>query len=281
MNERRDELDALLARRTLEGLDADEVRRLEDLLAANPQVDAEWVDRIVGEIDAATVDDRAHPLDASLRRALLDAARSEGRGELQVKSGSGPGLDTRHEGGRRAPGGTAGWVRWSGWGMAAVLAGLLALQGPDAATSGTGAGAEAARTASATEQAPTFEAVAERGDAVVASWTPGGHASGDAVVGEVVWSGARQEGVMRFAGLEANPTGLQYQLWIFDAGRDERFPVDGGVFDVPGEADVVEVPIDARLPVDRPTLFAVTLEPAGGVVVSDRTRLATVATVVD
>jgi hypothetical protein len=41
-------------------------------------------------------------------------------------------------------------------------------------------------------------------------------------------------GVMRLRGLLANdPAVAQYQLWIFDAERDDRFPVDGGVFDVP------------------------------------------------
>ena len=43
---------------------------------------------------------------------------------------------------------------------------------------------------------------------------------------------------MRFRGLAANnPTQIQYQLWMFDAERDERYPVDGGVFDVPAGGD--------------------------------------------
>ena len=83
---------------------------------------------------------------------------------------------------------------------------------------------------------------------------------------------------MRFSGLQANaPTDFQYQLWIFDAERDERFPVDGGVFDIPVGQDEVVVPIDARLPVGEATLFAVTVEAPGGVVVSDRSRIAVVA----
>ena len=51
--------------------------------------------------------------------------------------------------------------------------------------------------------------------------------------GEVVWSAAEQRGYLRIAGLPVNdPKARQYQLWIFDARRDERYPVDSGVFDV-------------------------------------------------
>lgn len=83
---------------------------------------------------------------------------------------------------------------------------------------------------------------------------------------------------MRFKGLVANdPQVFQYQLWIFDAQRDERHPVDGGVFDVPPGADEVIVPIHAKLPVGQPVLFAITVEKPGGVVVSDRERIALVA----
>lgn len=80
---------------------------------------------------------------------------------------------------------------------------------------------------------------------------------------------------MRFRGLTANdPAKAQYQLWIFDAERNDAYPVDGGVFDVPenGAAYVV-VRIDPRLSVSRATAFAITVEQPGGVVVSSRGRL--------
>jgi len=94
-------------------------------------------------------------------------------------------------------------------------------------------------------------------------------------LGDVVWSPARQQGFMRFRGLAANdPAVTQYQLWIFDAERNEAYPVDGGVFDVPAgaEGDVL-IQIDPRLPVSRATAFAITVERPGGVVVSSRERL--------
>jgi hypothetical protein len=91
------------------------------------------------------------------------------------------------------------------------------------------------------------------------------------VSGDVVWDPATQRGFLRFVGLAANdPSVHQYQLWIFDAGRDQRYPVDGGVFDIPANATEVVVPIRAALPVLSAKAFAVTIEKPGGVVVSGR-----------
>jgi Anti-sigma-K factor rskA len=89
--------------------------------------------------------------------------------------------------------------------------------------------------------------------------------------GDVVWDPVTQRGFLHFAGLAANdPAVHQYQIWIFDAGRDKRYPVDGGVFDVPANAAEVVIPIRATLMVRKPAAFAVTVEKPGGVVVSGR-----------
>ena len=89
--------------------------------------------------------------------------------------------------------------------------------------------------------------------------------------GDVVWDPVTQRGYLHFAGLAANdPAVHQYQIWIFDAGRDKRYPVDGGVFDVPADATEVVIPIRAALMVRKPAAFAVTVEKPGGVVVSRR-----------
>ncbi len=87
------------------------------------------------------------------------------------------------------------------------------------------------------------------------------------VRGEIAWSDALQAGEMRFAGLPPNDPELQqYQLWIVDPDRYEH-PVDGGVFDALADGDIV-IPVNAKLNVDQPVAFAVTLEQRGGVVVS-------------
>lgn len=96
------------------------------------------------------------------------------------------------------------------------------------------------------------------------------------VKGEAIFDPRSSKGLLVIEGLAANdPTVEQYQLWIFDSTRDERYPVDGGVFDMPACGHAA-VPIEAKLRVDKPVLFAVTVEKPGGVVVSDR-RIALVA----
>ncbi len=141
------------------------------------------------------------------------------------------------------------------------------------------------------------ELLESAGDVISAAWLGIGdvapigapdHPLDHGVAGDVVWSDERDEGYMRISGVEANDPGeYQYQLWIFDADRPvgqlPRFavaglpdlltqrPVDGGVFDIAvGEDGEAIVPIDAKLPIGAGTIFAVTKEPPGGVVVSDR-----------
>ncbi|HNO78308.1 MAG TPA: anti-sigma factor [Phycisphaerae bacterium] len=106
----------------------------------------------------------------------------------------------------------------------------------------------------------------EADDVVRGKWS-GKVAGYENVTGEFAWSGKRQTGFMRFNDLPPNdPNVSQYQLWIVDPARDKH-PIDGGVFDIDAERNVI-VPIDAKLTVVQPTVFAVTLEKPGGVVVS-------------
>lgn len=116
------------------------------------------------------------------------------------------------------------------------------------------------------------ELVATNEGLVQANWAPGTTPIGD-VSGDVVWSNSRQQGYMRFRGLPVNlPTKEQYQLWIFDKAQSDKTPVDGGVFDIASEGEVV-IPIDAKLRVQDAFMFAITIEKPGGVVVSSRDRL--------
>jgi Anti-sigma-K factor rskA len=94
------------------------------------------------------------------------------------------------------------------------------------------------------------------------------------MTGDVVWDPTTQRGYMHFAGLKPNdPAIQQYQIWIFDGTRDKRFPVDGGVFDVPANAREVVIPIRASLMVRKPAAFAVSVEKPGGAVVSGREHI--------
>jgi anti-sigma-K factor RskA len=97
---------------------------------------------------------------------------------------------------------------------------------------------------------------------------------------DVVWDARSQRGFARFVGLQPNdPAQHQYQLWIFDGDRDQRYPVDGGVFNVPPDANEVVVPIHAQLPVHAAKAFAVTIEQPGGVVVSGREHVVAIGKV--
>lgn len=112
------------------------------------------------------------------------------------------------------------------------------------------------------------QSLIKSGSAAVWGW------SGDAFQGDVVWDPASQRGAMRFVGLQTNdPGSQQYQLWIFDGQRDQAYPVDGGVFDIPAGATEAVIPIDAKILVHDAKAFVITMEPTGGVVVSDRSRV--------
>jgi Anti-sigma-K factor rskA len=114
-------------------------------------------------------------------------------------------------------------------------------------------------------------ALLAKSDTLKIPLTPTKDPAAAGMTGDVIWDPATQRGFLHFTGLAANdPAVHQYQMWIFDAGRDKRFPVDGGVFDVPANAGEVVIPIRATLMVRKPAAFAVTVEKPGGVVVSGR-----------
>ncbi len=97
------------------------------------------------------------------------------------------------------------------------------------------------------------------------------------IQGDVVWSNSAQKGFVRFSNLPVNDkTKEQYQVWIFDA--DQKYPVDGGVFDASQAGEIV-IPIDAKIKVQKPTMFAITAEKPGGVVVSPLEKVMAVAKV--
>lgn len=134
------------------------------------------------------------------------------------------------------------------------------------------------RRSARTPAAQRAQMLARGGDVITWTWTPTGLPEGANVTGDVVWSPRDQRGFMRFRNLTPNnPQNFTYQLWIFDATRDERFPVDGGYFDVAANESEIIIPITAKLPVMRPALFALTIEPPGGVVVSRREKIVVTA----
>ncbi|MEO0529342.1 MAG: anti-sigma factor [Planctomycetota bacterium] len=248
-----DRLEELLADRAVFGLDAEEAAELERLLATTGRTDDTTYDLAAATVSAAgvAVDE---PLPAVLRDRVLDDAA-----EMEPKATPAPAgplpPPTKRE--------------WPVYTMFAIAAGLLI-----SLYLGTPGGE-----LSLIDQRAALVASAD--DLVRVAWTPQDDPAviatedEEAPHGDVVWSDANQAGYMRFRGLKANdPTVEQYQLWVFDEDRNADYPVDGGVFDIVATDDGEQiVPIDAKLPISKATLFAITVEKPGGVVVSDRSRL--------
>jgi hypothetical protein len=117
------------------------------------------------------------------------------------------------------------------------------------------------------------------GGMVKATWASGTVTEIRAVSGDVVWSDAKQVGYMRLKGLPVNDKNKEtYQLWIYDKGQDKKTPIDGGIFDINADGEAI-IPITAKLKAAGPEMFAITVEKPGGVVVSDKKKIAAIAKV--
>lgn len=174
-------------------------------------------------------------------------------------------------------GSSSAWRQWGGWFAAAAVL-IVAVTWPRPSTAIRGGAPD--QPMSLAFIAQTLRDSLLVNDRAVAriSWTTTADLSARGASGDVVWSARAQSGVMRLAGLQPNDRKRwQYQLWIFDKRRDQRYPVDGGVFDIPTGSGEVLIPINARVPVGEAIMFAITVEPAGGVVVSTRERIALLA----
>jgi len=259
----------LLVQLETEGLDDAGSRELDSLLAETPGATR---DALAPAAAALTLAARlpADPMPERLRTRLTDQGRAAVR---QIASGKVVPLQAAPARDTRGPGSPLGWY-------AAAASLLLAV-----AAWWPRIGDEAPRVAVVSPPVPTLAeqraALAAAAQGVVQeTWTATDDAAAVGLSGDVVWDPATQTGYMRFSGLASNDaTKEQYQLWIFDGTRDDRYPVDGGVFDIPAGGGEVVVPIHARLPVREPALFAVTVESPGGVVVSSRERIVAVAQV--
>ncbi len=272
----------LLSQRAVEGLSPGETAELREQLAAHPKVDADMFDEAAAWVALATLE-QVEPMPEALCQKITATFAARTPSLSVVPGGHAQASEDRRPATTMPaqPATTPLWRRPAPAWLAAAASVLIAigmwLQGPELVER------EVERVVEVTPAVPTPEF--RRADLLSAddqlirrSWQlTEGYAHLD-VHGDVVWSPSRQEGYMRFAGLPANdPREAQYQLWIFDATRDDSFPVDGGLFDMPASADEVIVPIRTNLPVREAALFALTREPAGGVMVSSREELLLIA----
>lgn len=173
------------------------------------------------------------------------------------------------------------WFGWLGWAAAAAACIALAFvwfkpQPPEVAVVAPTPVQTPAPLSPAQQREQMMTAAA---GVIKATWGPGNVKEMATMSGDIVWSDQKQAGYMRLQGLPVNDKSKEtYQLWIFDKTQDAATPIDGGTFDVTSTGEVV-IPIDAKLKAEGPTMFAITIEKPGGVVVSKREKVVALAKV--
>jgi hypothetical protein len=258
----------LLAQLETMGLDAAESRELDALVAAAPGASR---DALAGAAAALTLAAKlpAEPMPAALASQLLAQGQAAVR---RIAADRVVALPPAAAPRPRTPGSPLGWYAAAASLLLALAAWWPRLDG------GTPQVAAVPSPPSLAEQRLALVAAGQ--GVIQRAWTATPDPASSGLSGDVVWDPVTQTGYMRFRGLAVNDAGAeQYQLWIFDGTRDDRYPVDGGVFDIPSGGGEVVVPIHAQLPVRDPALFAVTVERPGGVVVSARERIVALAQV--
>ena len=242
--------------RVLFGLSPDEHAEYETLAQKHPAKPLGF-ERVVASVDVAWSDSDSMPLPDHLRKAIRDRALAELSSQLPGPAKTVATAPIRPRSSRLP------WMVAA----ASLAVTLFSLIGPRL---GTNVAPDTAQLRS--------QLIASADNLIELNWSDGPTPIAGAA-GDVVWSPRSQEGFLRFRGLPVNdPAQQQYQLWIFDRNQDEKTPVDGGVFDITSDGEVI-IPIRAKLRVAEAYLFAVTIEKPGGVVVSSRDRLPLLAMV--
>ena len=263
MNEKdRELLLDLLTRQATEGLGSAEARQLAALEGSDDDsFDLAAAAVLLSEFGAT------EPLPGHLRSKIAaDASEIVGANAADAVP------DPPRTVGRRTP-----LFSWLGWAVAAAA--VLAL-GINLSMTRFGV-AEIARnpppTATPTPMTPAEahdKMMAEPG-MTVAKWAPAAKTGEMAnVSGDVVWSDRQQKGYVMLRGLPKNDADAStYQLWIFEENQGDKTPIDGGTFNITSDGTVF-LPIDAKLAAKNPSMFAVTVEKPGGVVISKREKVA-------
>jgi hypothetical protein len=286
-SEEQDKLFDLLTKKALFGLDEAEQRELDAF-------DAAVVERelLTLELTAAAIGtvglDTSEPMPAHLREQIAEDAKYIVGVGSEASAGPAAGAEpwpptpkfTVQDDDSRA---SAGWFGWLGWAAAAAACVALAVNLWFTQLSPTQQPPQQAQvqpTPKPLTLAEQREELLRSGGTIVqANWAPGNVKDIKDISGDIVWSEEKQAGFMRFRGLPVKGAPeFCYQLWIFDKVQDEKTPIDGGIFDVTTDGEII-VPISAKLQVTGPQMFAITIERHGGVVVSKREKIAALAKV--
>jgi hypothetical protein len=120
--------------------------------------------------------------------------------------------------------------------------------------------------------APRGSAAGNPADAMRVALVAGGDASGTVASGELVWVASDQRGTLRARGLAPSAPGEEYEAWIVDSTRGGEVAVPLGHFAAGGSETVLDVRSPVQIAAAR--RLVVTVERAGGVLVSKRSRVA-------
>lgn len=271
-----DEMFELLAERAAFGLDDDDSAQLDEFLGHHAWVREDCLDEVAAtlavEFDSGALG-TAMPADVAAR------IRSGVHATIAQESSTDDDTATEPEVAGRigdAPISGTGVMGWLGWvAAAAAIAVAVMVSNP----------IEPTGPRTRTELVSWIDS---HPSAVHWDWAPGLVEPDTDATGLVTFDPETQNGYMLIKGLAPNdPRFEQYQLWIWDQEREPDpenptplaenvHPVDGGVFDVSSEGEAV-IPIDAKLQIGRPYLFAVTVERPGGVAKSAKERVPIIA----
>jgi hypothetical protein len=280
--EQRDMLYDLLTKKALHGLDEAEQRQLDELDPGWGKHELSSIEATAAAINMAGIE-TDEPLPQHLySRIAAEAANYVGAGAHKAGTEASPwppttGREMFDETPRRS------FFGWLGWAAAAAACIALAVNiwltrstAPDVAALRP-TPVPSPRPLTPQEEFAAFERSTP--DLIHATWAPGNVKDMKGVTGEVVWSDEKQLGYLRIRGLAVRTAPDHcYQLWIFDKVQDKATPIDGGTFDVNAEGEII-VPIKTRIKPEDPTMFALTIERHGGVVVSKREQIAAIAKV--
>lgn len=270
----------LLTKKAVHGLDDAEQRQLDE-------IDPGWANREFRtlEMTAAAINMAGVEVDEPLPEHLYskvaaDAGKYLGTEPAEEEAAPWPPTIGREMFTQKPQRSLFGWL---GWAVAAAACIALALNiwftrvQPQEQVKVQPTPVGSPRPLTPEEQLAAFESSTP--NLVKASWAPGNIKDMKDVAGEVIWSDAKQTGFIRISGLAMKGApDYCYQLWIFDKVQDKATPIDGGIFDVNSQGEII-IPINTKIPAQGPTMFALTIERHGGVVVSKRTQIAAIAKV--
>jgi hypothetical protein len=268
-SEEREKMLDLLCDKFVYGLSDEEARKLAEL-GFDPN-EAESIELTVAALSTAGLESDAE-MPASLREKIAGDA-AEYLASTGVESAPVPEREIVLNGGSRS------WFGWLGWAAAAAasIALVISLVVP------RGEYRVDLPPTPTPEQRPDIRQQRQQlmalAGVITAEWKGGNIPEAAKISGDVVWSDAQQAGYIRLVGLAMNDKAKEtYQLWIYDETQDKKTPIDGGIFDITSEGEVI-IPIDAKLKAKKPSTFAITVEKPGGVVVSKGEKIAALAPV--